>query len=196
MAYGLHADRASHNRADVESLGDLAVARTQVEDLLHAVLDSIEAILHDGHRQCRQFLVLLAQRAVGEDTFADLAHGGRHLHGALGDQTIEPLSLLILLVQVDHAFSFGGSSMSIRARASASPRKASSKRTMHCCTSAASWAVGSAIHACAQTPLSPLRTSVADSRSSRSRRSSAGIPAARSRATTAPRTAAFHIPVS
>jgi hypothetical protein len=66
---------------------------------------------------------------------------------------------------------------------------------MHCCTSAASWAVGSAIHARAQSRFSPLRPRVGDSRSRRRSRSSAGIPAARSRPTTAPRTAAFHMPV-
>src|SRR5580765_719005 len=163
MAYRLHADRTSHDRADVERLRDLRVRGTQVEDLLHAMLDSVETVLHDGHREGGELLVLLAQRPVREHALAHLSHRGRHLHGALGDQPIQPLPLLVLLVQMDHAFSFGGSSLRIWARASANPRKARSRRTMHCWTSAASWAVGSAIHARAQSRFSPLRPRVGDS---------------------------------
>src|SRR6266511_2043696 len=196
VTYRLHADGASHDRADVERLGDFGFGRAQVEDLLHAVLDSVEAALHDGHRERRQLLVPLAERTVGEHALADLSHRARYLHGALGDQTIQSLPLLVLLVQVYHALSFVGSSMRIRARASASPRRARSRRTMLCCTSAASCAVGSAIHARAQSRFSPLRPSVGDSLSRRRRRSSASMPAARSRPTTAPRTPAFHMPVS
>jgi hypothetical protein len=53
MADRLHADRTSHDRADVERLGNLRVRATQVEDLLHAMLDSVEAVLHHGHRERR-----------------------------------------------------------------------------------------------------------------------------------------------
>src|SRR4029453_15357584 len=113
MAYRLHADRTSHDRADVERLCYLRVRGTQVEDLLHAMLDSVEADLHHGHREGSELLVLLAQRPVREPALTPLSHRGRHLHGALGDQPIQPLPLLVLLVQMDHAFSFGGSSLRI-----------------------------------------------------------------------------------
>src|SRR6266478_425449 len=196
VADGFHADRPTHDGADIQRFRDLGVRRAQVEDLLHAVLDSVEAVLDDRDGEGRQLLVLLAQRAVGEHALADLADRGRHLHGALGDQAVEPLPLLVLLVQVDHApslASFGGpsfgggpasggdSSVRIRARASASPRRASSRCTMQCWTRFASCAVGSVIHALAHSRLSALSPSVGDSCSSRSRRSSAGSPAARSR---------------
>ena len=65
---------------------------------------------------------------------------------------------------------------------------------MHC-WSATSWAVD-AIHRRAHSRFSAWKPSVGDSAWRRRSRSSAGRPAARSRATTAPRTAAFQIPVS
>ena len=66
---------------------------------------------------------------------------------------------------------------------------------MHCWTSAPSWAVGSAIHARATSRLSAWKPRVGDRACRRRSRSSGGRPAARSRATTAPRTAAFQMPV-
>ena len=67
---------------------------------------------------------------------------------------------------------------------------------MHCWTSSASWVNGSASHSRAHSGVSVANPSVGDSAPSRSSRSSGGRPDARSRATTAARTAAFQIPVN
>jgi hypothetical protein len=40
-----HGQRTAHQHADVEGLGNLFVRRSQVEDLLDAVIDSVEAVL-------------------------------------------------------------------------------------------------------------------------------------------------------
>src|SRR3989337_1213796 len=78
VADGLHADGASHDSADVERLRDLRVRRAQVEDLLHAVLDSVEAVLDDRDTESRQLLVLLAEGPVGEHPPADGALSKKH----------------------------------------------------------------------------------------------------------------------
>src|SRR6185436_12719822 len=181
------------------------LAGAQVEDLLHAVLDSVEAVLGNRHRQRGELLVLLRQGPVGEYALAQIAEGARHLHGAAGHEPVETLPFLGPLVQVEHQLSsLAGAesgapglreSMRDRARASAIPRTARSSRMRHCWTSPASWAVGSAIQARAESRLSAWNPSVGDSACSRSRRSSGGNPAARRRDTTAPRTAAFQMPV-
>src|SRR3989442_9338536 len=82
------------------------------------------------------------------------------------------------------------------ARASAMVRRASSMRTTHCWTSSASCVNGSASHSRADSGFSAAKPSVGDNAPSFSNRSSAGRPDAPSRATTAPRTAPFQIPVS
>jgi hypothetical protein len=41
----LHRERASHQDADIQRLGDLGVRRALVEDLLDAVIDSVETVL-------------------------------------------------------------------------------------------------------------------------------------------------------
>jgi hypothetical protein len=40
-----HGERTTHEHADVQRLGDLGVSGALVEDLLDAVIDSVEAIL-------------------------------------------------------------------------------------------------------------------------------------------------------
>jgi hypothetical protein len=75
MAHRFGGERAPHQQSDVERLGDLGLGRALVEDLLDPMLDSVEAVLGDRHRERRQFLVLLGQRAVGKDHLAEGAEG-------------------------------------------------------------------------------------------------------------------------
>src|SRR5262245_48741089 len=89
VAHGLHGQAAAHVERDVERLRDLAIRRTQVEDLLHAVLDSLPAVRDDGDGQRGQLLVLLSERAVAEDLARDRAHRRGHAHGRMTDVLIE-----------------------------------------------------------------------------------------------------------
>src|SRR3990172_8892190 len=82
--------------------GDLLLRRPQVEDLLDAVLDSVEAVLGDRHRQCRELLVLLGQRAVGEDLLAQVLEGAEDLHRRLQHEPVDPSLLGLLVVKVSH----------------------------------------------------------------------------------------------
>ena len=76
MTHGLDRERPAHQDADVDGLGDLGVRRALVEDLLDSMIDSVEAVLRDRHCQRRELLVLLRDRAVGEDLLAQVAEGG------------------------------------------------------------------------------------------------------------------------
>src|SRR5688572_31264764 len=89
VSHGLHGQAAAHVQRDVERLRDLAIRRTQVEDLLHAVLDSLPAVGDDGHRQRGQLLVLLRERALAEHFARHRAHGRGHAHGRVTDVLIE-----------------------------------------------------------------------------------------------------------
>src|SRR5882762_9030655 len=64
------------------------------------MVDSVETVLRDGHRERRELLVLLGQRAVGEHLLADLAERAIHLHRRLQHQAIEPLLLRVALVDM------------------------------------------------------------------------------------------------
>jgi hypothetical protein len=50
VADGLGCQRAAHQEPDIQGFGDLLVGRPQVEDLLDAVVDSVEAVLGHGDR--------------------------------------------------------------------------------------------------------------------------------------------------
>src|SRR5436309_8801603 len=64
------------------------------------MVDSVEAVLRDGHRERSQLLVLLGERAVGEHLLADLAERAIDLHRRLQHQAVEPLLLRVALVDV------------------------------------------------------------------------------------------------
>ena len=72
MPHGLGRQRAAHQQPDVERLRDLRLRRALVEDLLDAVVDSVEAVLGDGDGERGQLLVLLAQGAGREDLLAEV----------------------------------------------------------------------------------------------------------------------------
>src|SRR5205085_626539 len=169
--------------------------RPEVEDLLNAVVHSVEAVLRDRDGERRQLLVLLRDRAGGEHALAEVAVRGVDLHGGLGHQAVDPFLFCVALVDV-HRQSFQPFGVVISfARDSASARRANSTRTRHCWTSTASCVNGSLNHCVFVSPFSAAKPSVGESAWSFSSRSSGGRPEARSRATTAARTAAFQIPV-
>ena len=100
MADGLGRQRPPHEQPDVQRLADLHVRRALVEDLLDAVVDSVEAVLRDRHRQRGQLLVLLRERAIGEDLPAEVTEARVDLQGRLEHQPVEPLLLRVPLVYV------------------------------------------------------------------------------------------------
>src|SRR5438552_7014288 len=64
------------------------------------MVDSVEAVLRDGHRERSQLLVLLGERAVGEHLLADLAERAIDLHRRLQHQAVEALLLRVALVDM------------------------------------------------------------------------------------------------
>src|SRR5256885_6636124 len=155
--------------------------------------------LHDAlpiYRERGQLLVLLGERAVGEHLLADLAERAIDLHRRLQHQAVEPLLLRVALVDVHQEPPGYEAFVSSSPRASAIARSAKSSRTTHCWTSSASCVNGSASHSRAHSWFSAAKPRVGESFCSRISRSSCGSPAARSRSTTAARTAAFQMPVS
>jgi hypothetical protein len=103
---GFGGQGAAHEQADVQGLGDLRVGRTQVEDLLDSVIDSVEAVLRNGHRQRRQLLVFAGQRPLSEHPPAQLPEGGVHLHGGLEHQAIQSLPLRLSFMNVHGVLSY------------------------------------------------------------------------------------------
>src|SRR5947207_4880571 len=64
------------------------------------MVDSVETVLRDGHRERGELLVLLGERAVGEHLLADLAERAIDLHRRLQHQAVEALLLRVALVDM------------------------------------------------------------------------------------------------
>src|SRR5574341_345553 len=102
VPHRLAGEGAAHEQRHVQRLGDLGLRGTQVEDLLHPMVDSLEAVLRDGHRQGHQLLVLLAEGAVREHGLAELLKARHHLHGPLERAGRQPLPFLRPFLQAFH----------------------------------------------------------------------------------------------